>query len=72
VAGPAGPPGPRGERGPAGPPGQAAERESATSLDLMAEFAVLPLRIAMTMAGEAFALSRKSVDLFKASSTDTR
>jgi len=34
---------------PAGPPGQAAERESATSLDLMAEFAVLPLRIAMTM-----------------------
>jgi len=38
----------------------------------MAEFAVLPLRIAMTMAGEAFSLTRKSIDLFMTSSDDRR
>jgi hypothetical protein len=41
-------------------------------VDLMAEFAVLPLRIAMTMAGEVFSVTRKSIDLFKAHSADRR
>jgi len=31
----------------------------------MAEFAVLPLRIAMAMAGEVFSVTAKSIKLFK-------